>query len=182
MNVPPLKMELTPVVELQICTNSDNCEIGANNICHYNIGQHLNLDISKKLYIAVKDVKVPSPKRDIDFSFYYGKDNKTISLPFPQNLMKQCNVKFNNFDDFALMLMKVANSTLKPLFDKQIPLCTIKDYLKVRYQNERFHINIPYGMYLILSANVCRLLGLYEEIYDACDKNENFIMLEFIAY
>ena len=67
-------MELTPVVELQICTSSDNCEIDADNICNYNVGEQLNLDLDKQLYIAVKDVKVPSLERKIDFRYFYGKN------------------------------------------------------------------------------------------------------------
>ena len=119
-------MELTPVVELQIRTSSANCEIGANNICHYNVGQQLNLDIDKQLYIAVKDVKVPSLEREIEFYYYYGK--KQVFMPdghFPDNLMKKCILKFNSFQDLATMLMKVANKQLKPLFDKNPPKSSI---------------------------------------------------------
>ena len=171
-------MELTPVVELQIRTSSANCEIGANNICHYNVGQQLNLDIDKQLYIAVKDVKVPSLEREIDFHYYYGKKEVPMHHgQFPDNLMKKCILKFNSFEDLAMMLMKVANKQLKPLFDTNPPKSSIKDFVRVIYQNERFHINIPFGMYLILTCNVCRLLGFYEEIYDACDESTKALVV-----
>ena len=171
-------MELTPVVELQIRTSSANCEIGANNICHYNVGQQLNLDIDKQLYIAVKDVKVPSLEREIDFHYYYGKKEVPMHHgQFPDNLMKKCILKFNSFQDLATMLMKVANKQLKPLFDANPAKSSIKDFVKVIYQDERFHINIPFGMYLILTCNVCRLLGFYEEIYDACDESTKALVV-----
>ena len=70
-------MELTPLCELQISTTSDKCELGDNNICHFNLTQHLNFDSGKKLYIAVKDVRVPAMEQCIDFKFYYGNQRWT---------------------------------------------------------------------------------------------------------
>ena len=164
-------MELTPVVELQICTSSDNCEIDADNICNYNVGEQLNLDLDKQLYIAVKDVKVPLLERKIDFRYYYGKDTVwTVDGQFPDRLMKSCSLKFSSFEDLATMLMKTANKQLKPLFDEDPPKASKNDFVKVYYENERFHINIPYGSYLVMTCDICRLLGLYDEIYDAYEK------------
>ena len=72
-------MFLTPVRELSLSTASNQCEIVSNNICHYNVGQHLNFANNKDLYISVKDVKVPSVKKQISFFFVTRETRLTLN-------------------------------------------------------------------------------------------------------
>ena len=58
-------MDLTPVWEVKISTSSDKCEIGDDNICHFDLGQFFNLDNHKKLYVAVKEVEIPKMHKSI---------------------------------------------------------------------------------------------------------------------
>ena len=83
-------MNVSPLWEIKISTGSDRCEIGDNNMCHYNLGQFLNLNKNKKLYIAVKDVKVPDMQQTIEFKFFYG-PKKDLSV----NTFTVCEIIYN---------------------------------------------------------------------------------------
>ena len=98
-------MFLTPVRELTISTASKQCEIVSNNVCHYNVGQNLNFANNKDLYISVKDVKVPSVKKQISFFVCY-KREKIDST----SMYVQCQIAYYSFKDLALLVARMANN------------------------------------------------------------------------
>ena len=159
-------MFLTPVRELTISTNSDECEIVSNNICHYNVGQHFNFESNKDLYIAVKDVKVPLVEKQISFAVCYSRGNTCA-----ESMFVKCQIAYNGLEDLALLLARKANNQIKDAV-------ATMEFLRIRYENERFHINVPIGFCLALSANVCKLLGLHEELYNLCSSETKELVSE----
>ena len=101
-------MFLTPVGELSISTASNQCKIVSDNICHYNIGQNLNFANNKDLYISVKDVKVPSVKKEISFYYCYKRDTIDSTCMYVH-----CKIAYYSFKDLALNLARTANNEIK---------------------------------------------------------------------
>ena len=75
----------------------------------------------------------------------------------------QYQIAYYGFEDLALVLARKANNliTNRTAFTKE-------GVLRIRYENQRFHINVPVDFCLGLSANICRLFGLQEELYNLC--------------
>ena len=120
------------------------------------------------MYIAVKDVKVPLVEKQISFAVCYSRGNTCA-----ESMFVKCQIAYNGLEDLALLLSRKANNQIKDRTATKR-----EEVLRVRYENERFHINVPIGFCLALSANICKLLGLHEELYNLCSSETKELVSE----
>ena len=74
-----------------------------------------------------------------------------------------CQIAYYSFKDLASVVARKANNQIK---DRHSLIQ--EGLLKIKYENQRFHIDVPRDFCLGLSANICRLFGLQEEVYNLC--------------
>ena len=170
--------------EIEVATDSHFVSNVGNGVFEMNLPQIIPVPCNKTLKIGVKkDIKIPKKRKAVDFGLLLCPKQDV----FDKKSLKKFQVNYSSNEELALFIESVAKASLdyakNTSLDFSYPagvfknsfsfdLTRVDSFCSMEYKCSRFIFEVHKDFHLIITPNLCRLLGFDDAIISSYTEEE----------